>query len=237
MLHGMTHLLDGRVIVEGRRLPIVDAWFDRDEMRLRYISADLGGWLDRHSALIAAGRLGRPERGDEWPTNLSREEIEAADARIEGHEGGVDVRGLPSILTGPFGNTISPMLIYAGLMAESHDERVPDADTGVVGDARLRTLDRAKDWLRTPVFARDGEVGPLADLLFEPDLLGLTHLVVRHEGLPRAVPIGRLRGRVTGGHMLLDADTAQVAGAPQVVAPQDAPEGWDEDVRGHWREG
>lgn len=218
-------LLDGTVRVEGDDLPVSDAWIDPDAMALRYVGIDVGGWLDRHTALVSAGRL---RWSDGWRADVTREEIEGQDARLEEGGGPVDIRGLPPVVTGPFGYTISPLLIGAGLMAGSEDEMPPrppgDAEAADAPRDRARALDRAGDWLGTAVTARGG-VGDMSvsDLLIEPSERRITHLVIEAAGHPRAVPAERLGYRATpDAPLTLELTRAEIEAAPEMVSPREA---------------
>ena len=123
-------LIEGTVRVEGDDLSVSDAWIDRHAMALRYVGLDVGGWLDRHVALVSAERLtwsrdaGARGLGG-WRADLTREEIEGDEARLEEGGGWIDLASLPAVVTGPFGFTVSPLLIGAGLLSEAEDERPP----------------------------------------------------------------------------------------------------------------
>ena len=121
-------LLDGAVRVEDDELAVSDAWIDAREMALRYVGLDVGGWLDRHVALVPADRL-RWSREDGvlggWRAEVTRAEVEGEEARLTEGSGPIDLAALPPVVTGPFGYTISPLLIGAGLMAEADDGAPP----------------------------------------------------------------------------------------------------------------
>ncbi len=232
-------LLDGTVRVEGDDLPVSDAWIDRHAMALRYVGLDVGGWLDRHVALVSAERLAwsRDAGGaGGWRADLGRAEIEADEARLQEGRGWIDIAALPPVITGPFGFTVSPMLIGAGLLSEAEEERPPHPPGGGEGEeasGRTRALDRAGDWLDAPVKPRPDGVGPkgeaearlsIADLLIDPADLSVTHAVIEVGGRPRAVPLLRLDPRPEDGEPVpLDLTLAEIEAMPEVVAPSRDP--------------
>ena len=238
MRNSLRGLLAGTVRVEDRDLPVSDAWIDPEGMALRYVGLDLGGWLGRHVALVSARRLAWVDDGlvGSWRAEVTREEIEGDEARLEEGGGTIDIRALPPVLTGPFGYTISPMLIGAGLMAEAEEGAPPrapaDEEEGgeVAPRDRARALDRAGDWLDRPVAARHdvagraGEAGPrIADMLIDPGEMRLTHVVIDADGGARAVPAAHLGVRPEdGGPVPLALTRAEIAAMPDVVGPREA---------------
>ena len=211
-LNSLRALLDGTVRVGDDDLPVAGAWIDPDAMALRYVGLDVAGWLAHHVALVPADRLVRWSDGliDGWRAEVSREEVEAEEARLEEPSGPLDLVGLPPIVTGPFGHTVSPMLMAAGLMAESEDEAAPrppgEAEGAASPRERARALDRASDWLGAPIAARldvvgrGSEAGPrVVDLLIDPDGMRVEHVVIEAGGAPRAVPASIWASARTGG--------------------------------------
>ena len=223
MHHRLSAMLDGTVRLGEEELEVVDAWLEPADARLRYVALDVGSWLRERSALLAAGAL-VPREG-RWTTAVTREEVEAAQVEPEGgfH---LDMTSLPAILTGPFGNTISPMMIAAGLRAEAAEEApparpedrsaAPDDDAPALdAEALTRQLVRWEDWREAPVFARDGEVGPLIDLILDDVDWRPARAVVAAARGPVALPWSLLRRRVPGsGHLVMAIDADHVASAP-----------------------
>ena len=232
-------LLDGAVRVEDDELAVSDAWIDPREMALRYVGLDVGGWLDRHVALVSADRL-RWSREEGvlggWRAEVTRAEVEAEEARLTEGSGPIDLAALPPVVTGPFGYTISPLLIGAGLMAEADDgapPRPPGEDRAGDEDApraQARALDRAGDWIGAPIAARHdvagrgAEAGPVvADLLIDPDDLRITHAVVEAGGARRAVPVEHLGPREgTEAPVPLALTRAEIEAMPEIAPPGEA---------------
>jgi hypothetical protein len=229
MHHRLSALLDGTVSLGDEELDVVDAWLDPEDARLHYVALDVGTWLRDRSALLAAGAL-VPREG-RWTTAVTREEVEAAQVEPEGGFR-LDRMSLPAILTGPFGNTISPMMIAAGLRAEAAEEAPPtrpgDRDAApdlaegtpaVDAEALTRRLVRWEEWRDAPVFARDGEVGPLTDLILDDVDWRPARAVVAAPRGPVALPWSLLRRRVPGsGHLVMALDVDHVASAPDGLA-------------------
>ena len=100
---------------------------------------DVGGWFSSRTAVVQASRLraGQDADGD-WHVDLTKEELEAAPTSEERDGGHVfDVASLPPVLTGPFGNTISPALIYAGLLSEAEEESGTARRSGLMALAEM----------------------------------------------------------------------------------------------------
>lgn len=224
MHHRLRGILSGTVRLEDEELDVAGAWLEPEDAQLRYLSLDLGGWLTDRSALLAAGAL-VPREG-RWTTAVTRAEVEEAQFQPEGgfH---LDVASLPAILTGPFGNTISPMLIAAGLRAETAEEEPPvhpgvkeEAAGGapppaITPETMTRALVRWEDWEGAPVFARDGEIGPLIDLVLDDVDWRPTRAVVNTRFGPVGLPWALMRRRVPGsGHLVMALDADDVEGAP-----------------------
>ena len=217
MRHALSDIVGSHVEADGDRLEVTDAWIDPVGGRLRYVGVDVGGWLSHRTALLSAGLL---EWDDGWRADATREEIEAAEID---HEGGFDLGALPPLITGPFGNTFSPLLIAAGLRAEAEDEAPPhppieaDGPAGPAVEAEdlTRRLDRWSALRGTPVFARDGEIGPLIDLIHDDRVWDAAALVVTAVTGREEIDWRHVRRRVeSGGHLVLSADMAELGLRP-----------------------
>lgn len=231
-------LLDGTVRVGEDDLPVAGVWLDPEARSLRYVGVDVAGWLDSHVALLPAERLTRWSDGltSGWRAEVSREEVEAEEARLEAPSGPLDLSALPPVVTGPFGNTISPMLMAAGLMAETDDEAQPrppgEAAQAEAPRDRARELDRARDWLGAPIAARldvlgrGSEAGPeIVDFLIDPEGLRIDYAVVGSGGTSRAVPMEHVGERRPGEPVPLALTRAEIDAMPEVVSPEEAPGG------------
>lgn len=228
-------LMGGTVRVEEDDLSVSEAWLDPGEWRLRYVGLDVGGWLDRHVALVPAERLSRTrdpaERG--WRADVTRAEVEADEARLAESTGPFDLAALPPVFTGPFGNTISPLLMVGGYLAESADEAPPRPPGEEEADAprdQVRALSRAGEWLGRPIAARHDVVGRSAedgprigDLLIDPESLRITHAVIEAGGAPRAVAVAHLRAPKAGEDAVpVSLTRAEIEAMPEVVGPDAA---------------
>ena len=213
MRHALNDIIGSHVEADGERLDVTEAWIDPVGGRLRYVGLDVGGWLSHRTALLSTGLLTWDEG---WRADATRAEIEAAEID---HEGGFDIGDLPPLITGPFGNTFSPMLMAAGLRAEAEEEAPPHppaAEEPAVGaDDLTRQLDRWSTVRGTPVFARDGEIGPLIDLIYDDRVWDPAALVVTAVTGRTEVDWHHVRRRVAaGGHFVLHADMAELGIRP-----------------------
>lgn len=133
------------------RFPIVELFTRPGDLRLSHAALDTGSWIERRQSLVSVQRFGAPSDED-WPLELSREEVEAA-PEIE-PEAEWSWTDLPPILTGPFGYTISPLLIAA--------QTAPPSPGG--GTTSKPPLEPASGWIGRPAFDASGALGPVADL-------------------------------------------------------------------------
>lgn len=228
MHHHLSAMLDGTVRLDDEELDVVGAWLDPEDVRLRYLVLDLGGWMSNRTALLAAGAL-TPRDDGRWTTAVTRAEVEAAEGQPESGFR-LDMSALPMILTGPFGNTISPMLMAAGLRSEAVEEGPPsrpgmredsgDAPPAISAEAKTRSLERWEAWRGAPVFARDGEIGPLGDLMLDDiDWRPVRAIVTTRHG-PVGLPWELMRRRVQpGGHIVMALDIDHVTSAPDGLDP------------------
>ena len=237
MLHKVTSLRGQRIDTGGETHEVTEIWFDDESWRLRYLGVDVGGWFSSRTAIVEAGRL--RHEGGAWHLDLTKDELEAAPTSEERDGGHVfDIASLPPVLTGPFGNTVSPMLIHAGLLAEAEDEmppRDPNADRPLESPVQrdLRRLEPFGEWLGAAVFGPDGEIGPLSDLLFEPSAQAISALVAMTSDGPRAIPLGQMRRRAaSGGHIVVVPDMARVGASPEIPASPDPD--WHAGLRSHY---
>lgn len=219
-------LIEGTALLGTDHLEVAGAWIDGE--RLRFVGLDVGGWLDSHVALVPAERM-RWDGG--WRAEATREEVEADEARLREASGPLDLAALPPVVTGPFGYTISPLMIAAGLMSETREEAPPAPPSGDEPETpreRAGSLPRVSDWLGLPVAARydvlgrGSEAGPaIADLLIEPPTHALSHAVVEVEGVRRAVPMAHL-GEIEDGTVPLALTRAELDAMPEVATPAEA---------------
>ena len=215
MRHALSDIIGSHVTADGERHAVTEAWIDPVGERLRYVGLDVGGWLSHRTALLSSGLL---SWDDGWHADATREEIEAAELD---HERGFDLADLPPLITGPFGNTFSPLLIAAGLQAEAEEEappRPPAADGPALDPEDLtRRLERWSALRGTPVFARDGEIGPLIDLIYDDRMWDPVALVVTAVTGREEIEWRHVRRRVaSGGHFVLHADMDELGLTPSL---------------------
>ena len=236
MLHTITSLKGQRIDTGGETHAVNEVWFDDENWRLRYLGVDVGGWFSSRTALVSASRLRHDDQGV-WHLDLTKEELEGAPTSEERDGDHVfDIASLPPVLTGPFGNTVSPMLIYAGLLSgaeEASPPENPDRPLEARAASPTRSLELAGDWIGAPVFGPSGEIGPLSDMLFESAAQSIGALVVMTTDGTRAIPLGQMRRRAaSGGHIVVVPDTAAARASGEIP---DAPSAqWLADLRAHY---
>ncbi|SDY34579.1 hypothetical protein [Citreimonas salinaria] len=168
MLQSFHDLMNRNLATDGGKAKLREAFFDPGTGLVRYMAVDIGGWLDATEVLVEADRLAPPgEEGASWMLRISESDLEAAPRWHEGMaEERIDLRAWPPVLVGPFGSTYSPLLMFEQLIAEQREHELPPAPDG---DRLVRPLEEVGSWIGLPAFCTDGEIGPVADLLFEID--------------------------------------------------------------------
>ena len=216
MRHALNDIIGSQVVADGEPHDVTEAWIDPVGGRLRYVGLDVGGWLSHRTSLLSTGLLTWDEG---WRADATRAEIEAAEI---GHHEGFDLGDLPPLITGPFGNTFSPLLIAAGLRAGAEDAAPPHPPAEEDGAAldpedRTRSLERWRALRGTPVFARDGEIGPLIDLIYDDRVWDPAAIVVTAVTGRAEIEWRHVRRRVeAGGHLVLHADMAELGLRPSL---------------------
>ncbi|MGR3542283.1 MAG: PRC-barrel domain-containing protein [Hasllibacter sp.] len=232
MLTSLTALLESEVTTPDGGYRVAAAWMDPAAARLVYLEVETGGMLSRGRALIHASRIaaGDPPRAD-----VTAAQIEAAETEPEGGFL-LDPADLPAILTGPFGNTISPLLMMAGLRSEAEEEAPPHREGAPAApppDPR-EALEPARDWIGAPVFGRDGELGRVEDVMLALADLTTAHLIVSDGSGRHAVPWAAVRRRAEGGHIVIAGDAATLAASPDVPVPSDLSPADAAAILRHW---
>lgn len=199
MLNSFHDLMNRSLSTDGGKAKLREAFFDPGSGQVRYVAVDIGGWLDTTEVLVEAERLEPPrDVGAPWTLRIGADDLEVAPRWHEGMaEDRIDLRAWPPVLVGPFGSTYSPLLMFEQMIAEQRQHELPPAPDG---DRLVRPLQEVGSWIGLPAFCKDGEIGPVADLLFEAE----THRVVSVVLKPRS---GTLAGAATGtddsGHVVL----------------------------------
>lgn len=217
MLHSFHDLMNRSLSTDGGKAKLREAFFDPGSGQVRYVAVDIGGWLDTTEVLVEAERLAPPrEVGGPWTLSVDASDLETAPRWHEGMaEDSVDLRAWPPVIVGPFGSTYSPLLMFEQIIAEQREQELPPAPEG---DRLVRPLQEVGRWIGLPAFCTDGEIGPVADLLFEVDTNRIVTVVIKPKSGTVAVdtagtddsghillPLGSLRHRpVQGTHLVFD---------------------------------
>ena len=207
-------LLGRKAESDGQTFTVTEIFFHEPTGRLRYAALGVGGWMTRDEVLVRADRFDTPEPGARvWPVTLSAEAIESAPSWHGGQASGppIHLENWPPIVVGPFGSTISPLMIAAEFAETEHE----DHPHGASGDRSVARLERASQRLGGEVFGRDGLLGKLADLTVDPETLEIHHFVVRTDGGEHAVPYANLRHLAHNAtHTVLNLDMAGLRAHP-----------------------
>ena len=199
---------------------ISDLLFDLETRRVVYATVGLSGSKSA-DALVAASMLRDPDPANGTLTMDLGDEDLARAPRWEGDQSELDAMllAMPPLVVGPFGGTYAPLAMAA--MAKDTSD-APQEDPRA--EAARERFERLSSWLGKPVFASDGEVGIVADLLHAFDDNRLDWLVVDNDRFfhhrRRVVPFSAISHRApeeTGGHVVLTMSQAEVERAPQVA--------------------
>ncbi|RYH11328.1 PRC-barrel domain-containing protein [Tropicimonas sp. IMCC6043] len=219
MLQSIRDLIGTRLDVGDREGEFRDAFFRLEDGMIRYIALDLGGWLTTDTVIVSTDLLSPPE-GDSgrWSVSLDEAALETAPRWNETDRAEeIDLRLWPPVIVGPFGSTISPILLYEQLQA-GKDDRDDDTLDGTSAAPLIRSLQRVGHWLGLPAFDASGEIGRLHDMDFDPQNGRILAFVLNGPGpLPSrgaALPYVMLRHIAEQGTHLVFGETA----VPEEVA-------------------
>jgi len=213
-----THVTFNLMLREQVRFPeersgtIKNFWVEAETGEVRFVQVDVGGWLAVDDVLIATTRLSRPATpGDPWLLEMT--EAQLAQAPRWADSAALDFAAWPPVMVGPFGNAMSLPLLSAQMHANT-----PTATPSATSQAAFltRPLEPMAGLLERPVFARDGELGAVADLWMQAETWTMDHLVIETPGPsdPIVVPFKAVRHRgASDGHIVL-------AGARADYSPQ-----------------
>ena len=167
---------------DGKMGKINAFYFDDQSWTIRYIVADVGGWLAEEPVLISPHSVGQPDwHTKSLPARLSREEIE---------------QSLPASLREPVSVQRDKALrqeFERVAASEEHQDgpdrlpgsAIPEAKGGAATAFVDPNLRSTEELLGYRIQARDGEVGYVQDLIADDDTWTIQYLVVdTREWLP-----------------------------------------------------
>lgn len=171
MLQSLRDLMGARLQVGDREGYFRDAFFRIEDGMLRYVAIDIGGWLNTDDVIVSMDLMSPPDPAQDdapWQVRLSEAALEGAPRWTDsGKRQEVDLRNWPPVIVGPFGGTLSPILLYEQVHAAAGDAAEPE-DTASAAPL-VRNLQRAGKWLGLPAFDASGELGRIRDMEFDPD--------------------------------------------------------------------
>lgn len=169
-----------------------DFFFDDGLWVIRYMLADTGGWLSHHKVLITPNSLGEPDwQTERLPVKLNRQQIEdcppleshlpiSREYEVNYHEHfklpfywmGADFReGMPDS-----NGSVAPVddlpIDDTDNARENTEQR--DVNTDEL-EGKLRSAVEVMDYL---VYAKDGEMGRVDDIIIEDDTWVIRYLVI-----------------------------------------------------------
>lgn len=180
-----------KAVAGDESYPVVDLLWRSPDWKMRRVALDIGRWRRDQVVLVAMDRFDLPE-GDTWPVHVSADELDRAPV-WKGD--GATLVDLPPLLVGPFGFTISPTLMAAGLrdtaMRSLNDPiSEPQSELGIWKPAAAL--------LNREVFDASGPVGTVEDLKLDDDW-SVTALIV--DG--RTIPVARIRHEADQSHFVI----------------------------------
>lgn len=235
MLALITDLTNATATVGSKTVSVDDVFFEPETGALKYLSLETGGWLDPDVVLISAGLVAGYNRDDRTiDLRVEEDELKTARKIDPATERTGVLTALPPIVVGPFGGTVSPMMATAAI-AENQAAEVASERHRIA----LPGVERTSEWIGQPVFGTDGELGLLSDLLFDPALSAVTHIVVDDGGLFNGrnvvLPLETVRHRgEKDGHIVIRASHAQCEKAPLLEDVAKVDRGWLDSLRHHF---
>ncbi len=172
MLKSLRSLMGHRVDLGNRRVVFRDAFFNLEDGVLRYVALDIGGWLSADNVVVSTELLSPPDPAwddTRWHVQLSEAALKNAPRWTEDEpEPRVNLTNWPPVIVGPFGSTVSPILLYEQFLDMDEDD---EAETQAPPEAAplVRNLHRVGKWLGLPAFDASGELGIVQDMNFDPD--------------------------------------------------------------------
>ncbi|MDU8911977.1 PRC-barrel domain-containing protein [Aestuariicoccus sp. MJ-SS9] len=203
--------------IAGTSHPVRDVLLAGDARALRYVVIDTGGWTESNWLLAAASSVSPSEDGTALDVDASDQDLRDAPVWSGAPKAlGQMLAAMPPLVVGPFGATHAPLVMSAAQRAAENND--PDPRAEYILQSHLR----GQELIGAPVFARDGELGKLADLVLDIEAGALTHLIIAEAGARngacRIVPVTALRHRAEGdpGHLVLDIGKTDFAASPVV---------------------
>lgn len=212
----LTELMKRAATTGDYRLGVTEVFFSERTGQLRYVALHTGDAFDHGETLVSIGRFSPVGDGD-WNVFLPEADIRSAPGWDSGdaypHHVPIALESWPPILIGPFGETTSPLMLYAAML-EAEDSVEPPEAPHHTADARVDRLERATRRLGGEVFGDDGPLGRLDDMLIAPVGFAITDLIVDD----RRVPYSRLRHMPDEGtHTVINIDRAEFEALPRIA--------------------
>ncbi|TDL79383.1 hypothetical protein E2L08_10180 [Palleronia sediminis] len=190
MTYGFNELTGLRALIAGDEVPVSDLLIERAGWRVRRVALDVGSWFESRHALVSIDRFEAP-RDDGWPARFSEDELRDAPAWEDHATSEMD---LPPLIVGPFGMTVSPLMMSAGLKASMARSLPPE----VVETPEGAPLRSARGFLGIEIFGDSGSRGTVEDLRID-DTWSVTHIVT-DDGDP--IPVDALRETDQGNFVI-----------------------------------
>lgn len=211
----LSEFVTSRAQVGKDRFPITDVFLSIQDRRIAYILVDTGSWLEANTVLIKTDHISGFSVDDKSvDLSLSPHQLETAPVLDE--DPSLPLAHLPPLFVGPFGHTVSPLMVASALAPEATPSE----------DHRARSIenrfDRFHSFQGMDVFGKDGQLGQIGDVLISPVGFRIMALMVETgtflTGHRALVPIEKLRHMADQDtHLVCDITTTELADAPEVA--------------------
>lgn len=237
---------------DGSEGSVDDLYFDDRDWAVRYVVADVGGFLFGRKALFGVDVIGRPDldRG-EWPVDADEADIEEAPSpEVLSPDGDApssapETRRLyqgdephPPLILGPSGAAYTPFMAEYQLGRLHREPEREPAGEQRQADPHLRSIEAMRGYA---ILAEDGDrIGGVMDVLINPLDWHLRYLVAdTGDWLPGrkiVLPVEAIAAaRWESGEVAMDLTRHQIESSPEPDDISGLKESEDESLFRHFR--
>jgi uncharacterized protein YrrD len=245
MLRTMTDILSHKARSGDTQFPVTEVFFDLSTGKVGYVALDVGHWFDTTEVLVPISQMTKPtDPTGEWVVKMDRAAVEAAPKWSDQSEDTPTLASEagPSMMLGPFGNAMSPLLIF-GPLRDMVDGSVEPSDP--IAEAKVAAFQRATFWIGAEVAGqddtgRDEVLGSVDDLLLDASTLRLTHVVIDNgkvlAGRQLAVPYEKVLTMSDMPHQLrMQLTASTLEKGPQIETMDGVDRHWLDTLRTYYQ--
>ncbi|MCF6445859.1 PRC-barrel domain-containing protein [Nereida sp. MMG025] len=217
--------------IETTDFPVQDSVICMPDQRLAYLLIDISPWQDDQLALMSSTHIQSADHAAQHIT-LGADLADIAAAPKFTDLAQVFLDKLPPIIVGPFGNTLSPLMMAAAISPTTDAPDVDEIDTA--RHHRFSAL-RGMD-----VYGKDGQLGWISDFILSKDDLSIQFLVLSTKSQLRTqrhvVPAQKFRHFAQQAtHVVLDITSQDLADAPQLQVDDMPSRDWLRALHAYYR--